>query len=274
MSQKGGCESRPTARVPWLIRAALAVFPRAFRAAHAAEMEEDYEEAAAACETRTARVRLLSKTVVDIVTSGIRERRAGWRGSSKPAGEVVRQPGRFQIMDHLMRDLRHAVRGLARRPGFTLVAVTTLALGIGANTAIFSVVNAVLLRPLSWVDPDGLVMVWAHRDVNPEARGDMSLPDVRDASDLPAVETLVGFRSMTATVTSGDQPELVEASRSTNGLMETFRVQPFMGRDLTEEDDEEGRPNVVVVGYRYWREWLGGRPDVLGSTSYRRPSVR
>ncbi|MGH7573756.1 MAG: ABC transporter permease [Longimicrobiales bacterium] len=93
----------------------------------------------------------------------------------------------------------------------------------------------------------------------------MSLPDVRDASDLPAVETLVGFRSMTATVTSGDEPELVDAARATNGLMRTFRVRPFMGRDLTEEDNEEGRPHVVVVGYRYWQERLGGRADVLGT---------
>jgi predicted permease len=167
-------------------------------------------------------------------------------------------------MDHITRDLRQAVRALARRPGFSVMAVATLALGIGANTAIFSVVNAVLLRPLEWVEPEGLVMVWRHSEENPAARSSMSMPDIGDVADLPAVETIVGFESTTATVTSGGEPELVETSRSTDGLMATFRVRPFMGRDLTAEDEEVGRPRVVVVGHSYWRDRLGGRSDVLG----------
>ncbi|MGH7446572.1 MAG: ABC transporter permease, partial [Longimicrobiales bacterium] len=201
-------------------------------------------------------------TAADLIVSGLRERSA-----RRQLRLYERHPERrFAAPDHALRDLRQAVRALARRPGFTLVAVATLALGIGANTAIFSVVNAVLLRPLEWVDPDGLAMVWAHGEENPEARGNMSGPDVRDIADLPAVETMIGFGSFTATVTSGDEPELVDASRSTDGLMETFRVRPFMGRDLTEEDQEVGGPAVVVVGHAYWQDRLGGRPDVLGTT--------
>jgi len=254
-------------RTPWLIRWALVAFPRAFRDAHAAEMEEDYEEARSKCETRLARARVMIMTAADLIVSGLRERRAARPHSRTPAPLDGRHPERsFAALDHALRDLRQAVRALVRRPGFSLVAVMTLALGIGANTAIFSVVNAVLLRPLEWVDPDGLVMVWKHGEEDPDARGSMSGPDIQDIADLPAAETMVGFDATTATVTSGDEPELVEGSRSTDGLMETFRVRPFMGRDLTAEDEEEGRPRVVVVGHRYWRNRLGGSADVLGST--------
>jgi predicted permease len=114
------------------------------------------------------------------------------------------------------------------------------------------------------VDPDGLVIVWAASADNPENRGSMSVPDIRDIAELPAVETMIGYREMTATVTSGDEPELVEASRSTDGLMATFGVRPHRGRDLTREDAEAGRPKVVVVGYRYWQERFGGRADAIG----------
>ena len=255
------------ARTPRLIRLALAAFPRAFRDAHASEMEEDYAEARSKCDTSFARVRLTVVTAADLVVSGLRERRAGRSRSWIPARPDLSGRGRkFAVADHALRDLRQAMRALTRRPGFSVVAVATLALGIGANTAMFSVVHAVLLRPLEWVDPDGLVMVWAHGEDNPEARSSMSKPDIQDVADLPAAETMVGFSSTTATVTSGDEPELVEGSRSTDGLMETFRVRPFMGRDLTAEDEEVGGPRVVVVGYRYWQNRLGGRSDVLGST--------
>lgn len=169
------------------------------------------------------------------------------------------------MWDHWVRDARFALRSLARRPGFTLAAMLTLALGIGANAAMFSVVNGVLLRPLEWRDPDGLVMVWAHGE-DPTSRGVMSLPDIQDIAQLPAVSSIVGYRDWTATVTSGEEPELIPASRSIGGLMETFQVNPFMGRDLTEADAREGSSGVVVIGYRYWQDRLGGRPDVLGST--------
>jgi putative ABC transport system permease protein len=187
-------------------------------------------------------------------------------GGVEQVKERVRTARHGSRLEEVGRDVRFAVRMCARNPGFSAVVVLTLGLGIGANTAIFSVVNAVLLRPLAWNDPEGLVMVWHHNDHNPEARWVMSLPDLRDVAELPAVETVAGFGSFTATVTSLEEPELVDATFATNGLMETFRVHPFMGRDLTAEDSGTGRPLVVVVSHHYWRQRLGGRADVLGTT--------
>ncbi|MGD8277792.1 MAG: ABC transporter permease, partial [Gemmatimonadota bacterium] len=251
--------------VPRLLRLALRTFPAEFRAAFAEEMEEDYREARVACRTRWGVLRLTVRTVVDVVVSGRRERRARASRSwvEVPSNGSRRSSG---MAGRLWRDLRFAVRALARRPGFALVAILTLALGIGANTAVFSVVNAVLLRPLKWADPDGLVHVWAADAESPEAHGVMSLPDVQDIAELPALESMVGYRGLTATVTGGEEPELVEASRSTDGLMSMFRVQPYLGRDLTVEDARIGGPAVVVVGYRYWRERLGARAGVIGTT--------
>jgi putative ABC transport system permease protein len=254
-------------RTPWLIRLALKAFPRAFRDVHASEMEDDYAEARSRCETRLSRVRFSVATAADLIVSGLGERRVARAMRRSHDGLTGwRRERSFVTFDDLLRDFRQALRALARRPGFSLVAVVTLALGIGANTAIFSVVNAVLLRPLQWVDSDRLVVVWAHGEENPEARGNMSGPDIDDIAELPAVESVVGYGSFTATVTSGEEPELVNAGRATDGLMATFGVRPFLGRDLTKEDQEIGRAPIVVVGHRYWQDQLGGRADVLGST--------
>ena len=249
--------------VPVLVRLALRAFPAEFRQLFAEEMGEDYREARAACGTTLEAAWLASKTAIDVVLCGLRER--GAPAVARGTGRSVRRQEASMLGDG-WRDLRYAVRALVRRPGFTAVAVVTLALGIGANTAIFSVVNAVLLRPLEWIDPDGLVVVWSHSAEEPDGRGSMSLPDLRDVGDLSALETMVGYRGMTATVTGGEEPELVAASRSTDGLMTTFRVRPWLGRDLTSADAEPGSALVLVVGYRYWQDRLGGRQDVIGST--------
>ncbi|MCI0436103.1 MAG: ABC transporter permease [Gemmatimonadetes bacterium] len=250
-------------RLPLPIRIALRAYPQRFRDAFAEEMEEDIREALSECRTRVQVWRCVFTTALGFVRSGLSER---WRPALHANRVMSTGRAAARWPDHLPGDLRVAVRSLAKRPGFTMIAVVTLALGIGSNTAIFSVVSAVLLRQLEWEDPDGLITVWAHDAENSDRRGSMSLPDTRDIEDLPAVETLIGYRGTTATVTGGDEPLLVDASRSTDGLMATFRVQPLLGRDLTKQDAEVGSPWVVVVGHRYWQERLGGRQDVIGGT--------
>ena len=109
-------------------------------------------------------------------------------------------------------------------------------------------------------------MVWRHGEGAPQARGTISAPDLSDIAELGAVESAVGFGPMTATVTVDGEPALVEAALATNSVLEVFRVRPFLGRDVSAEDNEMGRPPVVVVGHHYWRDRLGGSTDVLGTT--------
>jgi len=169
-------------------------------------------------------------------------------------------------MERLGQDFRFAIRSLMRRPGFATVAVLTLALGVGANTAMFSVVSAVLLKPLSYIDPNGLVMVWSQRATSLDGRGDMSLPDLEDAALLPAFESLVGQRAGTVTITLGGEAEVVPTGRVTDGLLRAFRLSPYLGRDITRDDNLPGSPLVVVVGFRFWQDRLGGQDDVIGTS--------
>jgi hypothetical protein len=125
----------------------MRAFPPEFRAEHGAEMDDDWVEQRAACRTRGQVVARTVSVVGDLVRSGWRERRSARKGSRRRmSGRTARWGG--MAVDNLVRDFRHSVRALVRRPAFTVVAIVTLALGIGANTAMFSVINAVLLRPL------------------------------------------------------------------------------------------------------------------------------
>jgi predicted permease len=171
-------------------------------------------------------------------------------------------------MSGLFQDLRYAVRQLRKSPGFTAVAVITLALGIGANTAIFSVVNGVLLRPLAFKDPDRLVRVW-HVPPAKSFPG-MTMFSVSAANYLDwerqnqvfermAIYTYHGF-----TLTGSDKPEQVDACAASSGFFSTLGVQPMLGRVFFPEEDQTGRSNVVVLSHRLWQEHFGSNPDIVG----------
>ena len=167
----------------------------------------------------------------------------------------------------LFRDLQFALRNLARTPAFTVVALTTLALGIGANAAIFSVVNGVMLRPLPYHEPDGLYLVGRFY----EGEGGMgfahSQPDALDIqADVAAIESAAGYTTATFTLTDGAQPEVVRGARVTNGLFEVFHEAPMLGRDLRGEENVPGAPLVAVIGHAFWQERYGDNPDVIGQT--------
>jgi predicted permease len=174
--------------------------------------------------------------------------------------------GVLKMVTTPFRDCRFALRSLLRTPGFTAAAVGTLALGVGANTAIFSVVNGVMLRPLPYDHPEQLVTVQRHTPFGYSTYA-MSQPDIYDIrSEVPSIVAAGGYYPSTFTLTGRDDPEVVQGARVTNGLFEIFHVSPVLGRDLLSEENVPGLPLVAVIGHAFWQERYGGDPDVIGKT--------
>jgi len=156
---------------------------------------------------------------------------------------------------------------LLKRPGFTSVAVLTLALGIGANTAIFSVVNAVLLRPLPFTDPDRLALFYGtNREMGfsgPWAVCDPDYPDWKTQSEV--FGQIAAYQQRPFNLTGGGDPERLQGSPSDAGLFSLLGVHPALGRAFTEEEERPGHDDVVVIGNKLWQRRFGSDPSALGS---------
>jgi putative ABC transport system permease protein len=146
---------------------------------------------------------------------------------------------------------------LLKNPGFTLIAIFTLSLGIGANTAIFSVINAVLLKPLPYREPERLITARSNQSV-------LDLEDLRAWSRSFA--SVGGVNKRPLDYTGGDEPVQVSAGLVTGGYFATLGVNAALGRTLTEADDKEGGARIAVLGHEIWRRQFGGNPNVLGRT--------
>src|SRR5262245_24902796 len=170
-------------------------------------------------------------------------------------------------MNSLLKDIRFGVRNLVKRPGFTLVAVITLALGIGANTAIFSVVNGVLLRPLPFKEPERLVTVWERRANSGAANLPVSGHEYvawKDQNHSFAALTLIqtdGFN-----LTGKGDPVTVNAARVTVDFFPVLGVPPLLGRGFVVGEDQAGAANVVVLGQKLWTQRFGSDPSILNQT--------
>ena len=177
---------------------------------------------------------------------------------------------RFSIHERIglvLGDLRFALRSLSRSKGYALAAILTLALGIGANTAIFSVVNGVILKPLPFSNPDELVSIGINRPERGLTMGSMSQPDLRDVqSQVGSIEHAAGYSGSELTLTGMGNAEAVRGAHVTDGLLSVFQEAPHLGRDIRTEENVPGGPRVVMVGHAFWQERLGGGRDVLGST--------
>jgi putative ABC transport system permease protein len=166
-------------------------------------------------------------------------------------------------MTGFRQDLRYAFRGLRQRPGFTLVAVLTLALGIGANTAIFSVVNGVLLRPLPYGRPERLAMIWGHRNQEPLA--ELSVPEYWDLRERThTFSGVAAFADGNINLTGTGTPERIRAGYFTANTTALLGVAPAIGRGFTAEEDLSGGPSVVLLGDGLWRRRFGADPKVVG----------
>jgi hypothetical protein len=162
-------------------------------------------------------------------------------------------------------EVRHSLRRLGRSPLFTAVAIVTLAVGIGANSAIFSIVNGVLLKPLPFDDPERLVGVW-HKapglgfgELNQSPAFHLNYRE-----ENRVFEDIGMWSSGAVAVTGLAEAERVEVLRVTDSVLPILRVQPVLGRTFSAEDDSPGSPLTVILAYDYWQRRFGGDPGVIG----------
>jgi putative ABC transport system permease protein len=170
-------------------------------------------------------------------------------------------------MDSILKDIRFAVRGLLKRPAFAAIAVLTLALGIGANTAIFSVVNAVLLQPLSVKDPDRLMTFWH----SASAKG-LSHVDLCDAlfayyrDRTRTFESLAAYETGEFALTGNGEPEVISSALVTFNYFNVLGREPLLGRTFTAQEDTPGNNHVALLSYALWQRRFGGNPNIVGQS--------
>jgi len=171
-------------------------------------------------------------------------------------------------MNTFWQDIRYAIRGLVRNPGFALVTVVTLALGIGANSAIFSVVNTVLLKPLPYRNPSGLVKVWTRfTGIGlPNDQNWFSPPEFRDLSEQNRSFSAVSVLSPSTfnLGLGGGNPQSVTGAAVSPALFAILGINPRLGRTFLPEEAQQGRDRVVILGYGLWQRGFGGDPQVIG----------
>jgi putative ABC transport system permease protein len=168
-------------------------------------------------------------------------------------------------MENLWKDLLYGARMLAKQPAFTIVVVAALALGIGANTAIFSVVNSILLRPLPYRDPDRLVMVWMDNrriNVDQDIHSYANYSDYRDQNQ--SFEQLAAFNGISVNLVGIGEPERIIGTMASPSLFDVLGVEPLVGRTFSAEEEVPGHDKVVILGYGLWQRRFGGDPDILG----------
>ncbi|HEY9436563.1 MAG TPA: ABC transporter permease [Blastocatellia bacterium] len=166
-------------------------------------------------------------------------------------------------MNTVWQDLRYGARMLMKKPGFTLIAVITLALGIGANTAIFSVVNAALIRALPYHNPERLILLFA---TSADAQRDTwSIQEMEEfQSQSQSLEDLTGFMSQSVNLTGIERPDRVRGAYVAANFFQVFNLSPVVGRTFAAGEDRPGAEKVVVVNEKIWRERLGGDPNLKG----------
>ena len=174
-------------------------------------------------------------------------------------------------MYSLARDLRHGVRLFAQAPGFTVVALMTLGLGIGATTAIFSVVDAVLWKPLPFRNPQQILIIWERNPAHHRNRMFVAPSNFRDwqsARSLAGTASLVGnvHLNLTAGPNGVTEPEELRVEMITAGLLPLLGVQPILGRAFRPEEDQPGHSNFVLLSHALWERKFGADPGIVGKS--------
>lgn len=236
----------------WLIRLIGVIVPRRLRADWRQEWEAElrYREALLADWDR-----LDWRNKLDLL----------WRSTSAFWDALWLQPRRLE--DEMFQDLRYGVRTLVKQPGFTAIAVLTLALGIGANTVIFSFVNTFLLRPLPFERPDQLVHLWETDRRQSFDQSRVSLPNYLDWKAQNTVFADLGvFNYTEENLTGSAEPERVNVGRVSANVFDLLGARPALGSAFRNGDDQPDRGQVVVLSHRFWQQRFGGNPEALGQT--------
>jgi len=176
-------------------------------------------------------------------------------------------------MEIFWQDLRYSLRTLWKSPGFTLIAVVALALGIGANTAIFSVVNAVLLRPLPYASPEKLVWIWETSPVNEIPQEVASYPNFNDwRQQSQSFEGMAAFAGYYQFLTGPDgTPERLSGAAVVGDFFKVLGVQPMLGRTFLPEENQGGNQRAVILSYGLWQQRFGGSALAASASCWNKP---
>jgi predicted permease len=186
-------------------------------------------------------------------------------GTVEGVRDAVRDTWLSRTWEAIAQDVRYGLRGIRRTPGFALVVIVTMALGIGANTAIFSVVNAVLLRPLPYEHGERLVVLRQQRPLAGVEDMGWSATEIADyARQSTAIDAIAEFHSMWFILLGRAEPERVATGVVSASFFRTFGVTPLLGRDFTEADEAHGAPAVLILSHEYWQRSFGGDPSIVG----------
>src|SRR3984885_12289115 len=187
-------------------------------------------------------------------------------GGLEKRKEECRDARQIIWLQDLLQDIHYGLRILRKSPGFTTVAILTLALGIGANTAIFSVVQGVLLAPLPYSEPERLVLVWQYNLTLKHAIS-VSYPDFLDwQRDARSFQQMAAFDSQDRDLTSPGTPEHLAGKEISSGFLSVLGVKPILGREFSPEEDKQGAAPVVLISDRLWRNRFAGSIEALGKS--------
>ena len=241
-------------------------YPADFRKTYGLELLE-YFRADRDRAARTSPIAMLgfwARTVTDLVRSAVRQRRAGRRDhhSGRQGGPANR--GR-EFVTSIIQDIRIAARGLAAAPGFTIVAILTLAIGIGANTTIFSAVEVFLLRPLPYSNSQELVALYTANAERGWTQARFSAADFMDLRDQSTTADFAGYFWDSFNMADGEgQPERISGMRISGDFFSVLAAQPVLGRAPTREEERFGVTPTAVISHGLWSGRYGADPDVIG----------
>ena len=186
-------------------------------------------------------------------------------GAVNTVKEAVRETWLSRIVETFLQDVRYGLRNARRNPGFSSVVVLTMALGIGANSAIFSVVNGVVLRPLPYADSDRLVVLRQSRPLAGEPDIGFSVPALHDyRSQSTTLDAIAEFHEMWFILLGGEEPKRVSTGVVSSNFFGLLGVTPILGRDFVEGDEQPEAPAVLILSHEYWQRGFGADPAIVG----------